>query len=101
MSKIKEVILLTCTCLFLATDTTPGVLSFFLESTFSGESRKIGGRTVETDQAGEESGTQYCKEDLKEQRMFYLERRCCNKTQHVSPSVCSALREKKDKPCSV
>lgn len=47
MSTMWEVIVLTCTGLFLAIDAIPRVRSLFLESTLSEESRKIGGSTVE------------------------------------------------------
>lgn len=55
MSKIREVIVLTCAGLLLAIDATHRVLSLLLESTFSEESRKTVGNTAETGQAGEES----------------------------------------------
>lgn len=58
VSKIREVIVLTCASLFWAVSTTPGVLSLFLESTFSEESRKIGRTTVKEGQAHEGSENQ-------------------------------------------
>lgn len=56
--KIREVIVLTCASLFWAVGTTLEVLSLFLESTFSEESRKIGRNTVKEGQVHEGSENQ-------------------------------------------
>lgn len=65
MSKIREVIVLTCAFLFGAVHTIPGVLSLFLESTFSEESRKVGRSTVKEDEAHEASENQVLKGAVK------------------------------------
>lgn len=65
MSKIREVTVLTCASLFWAVHTIPGVLSLFLESTFSEESRKIGRSIVTEDEAHEGSESQVSKGAVK------------------------------------
>lgn len=64
MSKIREVIVLTCASLFWAVDTTPRVLYMFLESTF------LEGLQWSKIRLVKNLENMSYKEQLKEQRMF-------------------------------
>lgn len=71
MSKIREVIVLTCASLFWAVDTTPRVLYMFLESTFlKGSRKKLEGVQWSKIRLVKNLENMSYKEQLKEQRMF-------------------------------